>query len=445
MSKESWSSRFGFLMASVGFAVGLGNIWRFPYIAGENGGGAFVLIYLLFAFGIGVPILMAEILIGRRGRLSPPNAMRAVAKSEGRSERWLWVGHMNLLAAFLIELVYCVITGWVLFYLYRAITIGFTNIDRAAADAQFETILASTGTMWFWTLVGLFITGSIIYHGVAKGIEKTVNVLMPILFGLLVLLAVYNAFSSAFGEAIVWLFAPDFSEINTGVFLAALGQAFFSIGVAMAGMMTYGAYLPVDVSVTKSVVTIICIDTLIALVAGVVIFPTVFSSGLDPAEGTGLIFKTLPIAFAQMPAGHFLSVLFFSLLAVAAITSMVGFVEPLTCWAVERTGFSREKSTVLVFSVIGILSLISILSYNILSEWTLMGNTINSGLDYLSNEILLPLGGLLIAVFAGWFVSKETLQKELALRKKILFEIWHMLIRYAVPVAVAAILIVGMF
>jgi len=432
-------------MASVGFAVGLGNIWRFPYIAGENGGGAFVLIYLLFAFGIGVPILMAEILIGRRGRLSPPNAIRAVAKKEGRSEHWLWVGSMNLFAAFLIEVVYCVITGWVLFYLHRAITTGFANIDRTAADAQFNTILASTGTMWFWTLVGLFITGCIIYHGVAKGIEKTVNVLMPILFGLLVVLAIHNVFSDAFNQAITWLFAPDFSKINAGVFLAALGQAFFSIGVAMAGMMTYGAYLPRDVSIAKSVVAIISVDTLIALVAGVVIFPTVFSNGLDPAEGTGLIFKTLPIAFAQMPGGHFLSVLFFFLLAVAAITSMVGFVEPLACWVEEKIGFSRKKSTVFVFSVIGILSLISILSYNVFSGWTLMGNTINDGLNYVSNQILLPLGGLLIAVFAGWFVSKKTLQKELAMRKRILFEIWHMLIRYVVPVAIAIILVVGMF
>ena len=430
-------------MASVGFAVGLGNIWRFPYVAGENGGGAFVLVYLICAFGIGVPILMAEILIGRRGRLSPPGSMRAVAVQERQSHHWQLVGGMNLLAAFVIEVVYCVIAGWVLFYLYTAISTGFSGVDGAAAAAQFDSLLANTTTMWFWTVVGLCITGLIIYAGVEDGIEKAVTVLMPCLFGLLIILVVYNLFAGGFLEAVVWLFAPDFGKLNGGVFLAALGQAFFSIGVAMAGMMTYGAYLPKQIAIGQSVVMIVTVDTLVALVAGMVIFPAVFANGLDPAAGTGLTFKTLPVAFAQMPGGHLVSILFFALLAVAAITSMVGFVEPLSRWMQEHRGFDRRKSTVAVLTVIGVLSLTSISSYNVLSEWTISGRDLNASLDYFSNQILLPLGGLLIAVFAGWFLSKAAAKEELALSRGVFFDLWYFLIRFVVPIAVAMIFIFG--
>lgn len=430
-------------MASVGFAVGLGNIWRFPYVTGENGGGAFVLVYLLCAFGIGVPILIAEILIGRRGGMSPPASMRAVAVKEGRSEHWQLVGGMNLLAAFVIEVVYCVIAGWVLFYLYTATTTGFTDVDGIAAAAQFDAVLASPLTMWFWTLVGLFITGLIIYAGVSDGIEKTVRFLMPSLFVILIILVVYNVFAGGFFEALVWLFAPDFGKLRGDVFLAALGQAFFSIGVAMAGMMTYGAYLPKDVSIGRSVVLIITADTLVALIAGMVIFPAVFANGLDPAAGTGLTFQTLPVAFAQMPGGHLVGSLFFALLAVAAITSMVGFVEPLTRWMEEHRGFNRHTSTIAVLTVIGVLSLTSISSYNVLSEWTIGGTDLNAGLDYFSNQILLPLGGLSIAIFAGWFMSREASEEELDLSRRAHFDLWYALIRYPVPVAVAMIFVFG--
>ena len=295
---ENWSSRFAFLMASVGFAVGLGNIWRFPYIAGQNGGSAFVLIYLACAFGIGVPILMAELFVGRRGKMSPPLAMRNVAESEGRNKAWQLVGHMGLLAAFTIEIVYAGIVGWVLWYLYKAITTGFVGVDTTMAADQFTAILADPIGMVGWTLAGLGITGYIIYKGVQNGIEKAVVVLMPLLFLLLAGLAIYNIFAGGMKEALVWLFEPDFSKITPGVFLVAIGQAFFSIGVAMGGMMTFGAYLPKGVSIPQSVIIIVFADTLVALLAGLVIFPAVFSNGLDPAAGPGLIFQTLPVAFA---------------------------------------------------------------------------------------------------------------------------------------------------
>ena len=440
---EQWSSRFGFLMAAVGFAVGLGNIWRFPYVTGENGGAAFVMVYLACAFAIGVPILMAEILIGRRGRMSPPGSMREVALAEGKSRHWQWAGGLNLLAAFMIEVVYCVVAGWVLLYLFKALVTGFAGVDASTAELQFANALSNVPGLMLWTVLGLAISGTIVYAGVQKGIERTVRILMPTLFGLLVLLAIYNVFAGGFEAAVAYLFAADFSKINGAMILAAIGQAFFSIGVAMAGMMTFGAYLPKDVSIPQSVLIIIVADTLVALVAGLVIFPAVFNYGLDPAGGAGLIFQTLPVAFAQMPGGHIVSVMFFLLLSVAAITSMVGLIEPVVSWLEEQRGFARPASTVMVVGAIAVMSVVGVLSYNVWAGVTVFGFNLNTALDYLPNQIMLPLGGLLIALFVGWFVSQASAKQELALGNEALFKVWHFLIRYLVPAAVLVILVMG--
>ena len=259
-SHEQWSSKFGFLMAAVGFAVGLGNIWRFPYVTGENGGAAFVMVYLACAFAIGVPILMAEIMTGRRGRLSPPGSMRAVALAEGKSRHWQWAGGLNLLAAFTIEVVYCVVAGWVLLYLFEALLTGFSGVDATSAELAFTAVLNDVPGLLLWSVFGLAIAGAIVFSGVQQGIERAVKVLMPTLFGLLVLLAIYNVFAGGFEEAVAYLFTADFSKVNGGMILAAIGQAFFSIGVAMAGMMTFGAYLPKNVSIGGSVLIIIVAD-----------------------------------------------------------------------------------------------------------------------------------------------------------------------------------------
>jgi len=354
-----WSSRFAFLMASVGFAVGLGNIWRFPYVAGENGGAAFVLVYLACAFGIGVPILMSELLIGRRGQGSPPSAMASLAAANGRSRQWRWVGGMGLLAAYTIEIVYAVVVGWVLWYLFKAVTTGFAGVDAAVAEAEFAAVLDSNLGMLLWTLVGLSITGLIIYAGVKDGIERAVSIMMPTMFLLLLGLAVYNVFAGGFGQAVTWLFTPDFSKISFATVLAAVGQAFFSIGVAMAGMMVYGAYLPRSISITQSVLIIVFADTMVALLAGLVIFPAVFHNGLDPAAGAGLIFQTLPVAFAQMPGGYLFGVLFFVMLSVAGITSMVGLVESVTAWLEDRFALPRHKSALLVVGSVACFSVLS--------------------------------------------------------------------------------------
>jgi NSS family neurotransmitter:Na+ symporter len=442
-AQSHWSSRFSFLMASVGFAVGLGNIWRFPYVTGENGGAAFVLVYLACAFGIGVPILMAELLVGRRGQGSPPQAMVNVARESARSATWGWVGIMGLLAAFTIEIVYAVVVGWVLWYLFKAVTTGFVDVDGLGASAQFDAVLDNNIGMVFWTLVGLAITGFIIYSGVKDGIERAVTILMPLMFLLLLGLAGYNYFAGGFEEAVVWLFTPDFSKIGPTTVLAAVSQAFFSIGVAMGGMMTYGSYLPRSISISQSVLIVVVADTLVALLAGLVIFPAVFHHGLDPAEGAGLIFHTLPVAFAQMPGGYVFSVLFFLMLTVAGITSMVGLVESVNFWVEERFGIPRKKSALLVIVSIAVLSVLSALSYNVISEFTLGGNNFNDVLDYFATKVLLPVGGLLIAVFAGWAMKKSSSRDELTTLNSLTYEIWHFLIRFVVPPALVVIFVVG--
>jgi NSS family neurotransmitter:Na+ symporter len=438
-----WSSRFAFIMASVGFAVGLGNIWRFPYVTGENGGAAFVLVYLACAFGIGVPILMSELLIGRRGQGSPPSAMANVAAANGRSRHWQWVGGMGLLAAYTIEIVYAVVVGWVLWYLFKAITTGFAGVDASIAEAEFAAVLDSNFGMLLWTLVGLAITGLIIYAGVKDGIERAVSVMMPLMFLLLLGLATYNIFAGGFGQAIEWLFTPDFSKISFSTVLAAIGQAFFSIGVGMAGMMVYGSYLPKSISITHSVLIIVVADTFVALLAGLVIFPAVFHNGLDPAAGAGLIFQTLPVAFAQMPGGYLFSVLFFLMLSVAGITSMVGLVESVNAWLEDRFKMPRHRSALLVVGSVACFSVFSILSYNVLAEYNLGGRNFNDTMDYFSNQILLPLGGLLIAVFAGWAMYSSATRDELSSLNSATYALWHFLIRFLVPPAVLVIFVMG--
>ena len=372
-----WSSRFAFIMASVGFAVGLGNIWRFPYVTGENGGSAFVLIYLLCAVAIGIPCLMAELLVGRRGGGSPPTSMAAVATESGRSDRWRVVGGLGVVTAYTIAITYAVVVGWVLWYLGRALVTGFADFDAAVAETTFAGLLADNQSMVIWTLIGNVIVGSIIYAGVTAGIERAVTIMMPLMFSLLVGLSIYNYFAGGFVETLQWLFTPDFSKVTGATFLAAVGQAFFSIGVGMGGMMTYGAYLPKDFSIIRGAGTIVLADTFIALLAGFVVFPAVFHFGLDMASGPGLIFQTLPVAFAQMPGGAVFAVLFFVMLGVAGVTSMVGLLESVTSWTKEKLGTSRQRSTILVVGSVSCLSVISVLSYNIWEDYRLLGMNFN--------------------------------------------------------------------
>jgi len=438
-----WSSRFAFIMASVGFAVGLGNIWRFPYVTGENGGSAFVVIYLLCAVAIGIPCLMAELLVGRRGGGSPPNSMAAVATESGRSDRWQVVGGLGVITAYTIAITYAVVVGWVLWYLGRALLTGFTDFDAVVAETTFAGLLVDNESMVIWTLIGNVIVGTIIYAGVTAGIERAVTIMMPLMFSLLVGLSVYNYFAGGFIETLQWLFTPDFSKVNGATFLAAVGQAFFSIGVGMGGMMTYGAYLPKDFSIARGAGTIVLADTFIALLAGFVVFPAVFHFGLDMASGPGLIFQTLPVAFSQMPGGAVFAVLFFVMLAVAGVTSMVGLLESVTSWTKEKLGTTRQRSTILVVGSVTCLSVISVLSYNTWEDYRLLGMNFNEFTEALYDKLFLPMAGLLVALFTGWFMHPDHSADELRDDTQW-YGPWRGLTRFVVVPAVAVILVTGL-
>jgi len=442
-ANRQWGSRGAFLLASIGFAVGLGNIWRFPYVTGENGGSAFVIIYLACAFVIGVPILMAELLVGRRGGMAPVRAVANVALEGGLSQRWAGIGYLNQLTAFSIMTVYAVVAGWVLYYFFLALNGAVAAQTGADAAATFDALLASPTRLGLWSFIALSLTGLILSAGLEKGIERAVKVLMPTLFALLLMLMIYNVFAGGMPEAIQYLFQPDFSKVGPDTFLAALGQAFFSIGVAMAGMMIFGAYLPKEISIARSALIIVAADTAVALVAGLVIFPMVFHGGLDPAQGSGLIFNTLPLAFAQMSGGPWVAIAFFLLLSVAAVTSMVGLTEPMVSMAEERLSLGRRRATALVCGLIMAVSLISALSYNFWAGVLIGSQTLNHWLDYLPNQIFLPLGGLLIALFVAWRLPANISADELAVGSERWFSIWYRSIRFLVVPAVLLILVTG--
>jgi NSS family neurotransmitter:Na+ symporter len=435
-----WSSRSAFIFASIGFAVGLGNIWRFPYMVGENGGSAFVLVYLLCVFVIGMPILVAELMIGRIGRGSCSVAVLHTATQENRSPRWRGVGYVNMLTAFLVTLIYSGIVGWVLYYLYKAVSAGFGSFDASTSAAAYSAMLQDNVVMIFWCWTGLAITAGIAFLGLKAGVERAVSVMIPVLIAVLLLLAGYGALSEGFAPAVNYLFDADFSKINGSVFLVAIGQAFFSIGVGLAGMMTYGSYLPNSFNIPAGAGIIIASDTLIALLAGLVIFPLVFTFGLDPASGPGLIFETLPVAFAQMPIGRLFGALFFFSLSCAAITTMIGFVESLISFLMDEWNISRRRAAAIVFGAIAILSMLSIFSYNIFSDFTLYQKDFNALVNTLVNNVLLPLGGFLIVVFSAWFVSRRTLLDQLDLGP-VGFRVWLFTARFVAPVAILIIAI----
>ena len=438
-----WTSKIFFLMASIGFAVGLGNIWRFPYVAGESGGGAFVLLYLLFAFTIGIPIVIAELLIGKKGRAGSVGSMRALVKEQGLSSFWVGIGYLNQVAALLIQVTYAVIAGWVLLYFSRALTEGFVQIVPSVAAAEYEAITKNFFATLFWTISSIFFCGLILFFGLKNGIERAVGFMMPILFFVMVLLITFNIYAGGFKEALIWLFEPDFSKITPEVCLAALSQAFFSIGVAMAVMMTYGSFLPQESNIFSSAFIIVFADTLVAILAGLVIFPVVFSSNLDPAAGPGLIFQVLPVAFSDMPGGYFFGVFFFLLLSVAAITSMLGLLESLVRWVEIEFSFSRKRATTCVIFFNIILSSLSVGAYSGIVNWGNFYSSFNDRIDYISNQVLLPLGGMLIAVFVGRFINLKVIQEDCAAVDNRIFTIWKFFLRWPVPIAVLIILLTG--
>ncbi len=450
---NQWSSRLAFMLAAIGSAVGLGNIWKFPYITGEYGGGAFVLVYLVCVALIGIPVMMAEILLGRRGRRSPINTMRELASAEGASPWWGVVGWGGVVTGFLILSFYSVVAGWALAYVVEGGFGAFQGLDGERAGALFGELTASPQRLIFWHSVFMVMTMAVVANGVRSGLERLVTWLIPLLFLLLAVLVGYAMTAGDFERGLHFLFDVDFSkvfmscdeaglcEFTAEPVLVAMGHAFFTLSLGMGAIMVYGSYMPQDASIAGSTVMIALADTLVALMAGVAIFPLVFANGLEPGAGPGLVFVSLPIAFGAMPGGQLFGTLFFVLLVFAAWSSSISLVEPAVAWLTENEHMSRRKAALLIGGLAWLLGIGSALSFNLWSgdEYKVFGETLFDIKDYLTANIMLPLGGLAIALFTGWAVSRRLPEGELAMRSPLLFGAWHFVIRYIAPAGIVLV------
>ncbi len=432
---DEWSSRFTFILAATGSAVGLGNIWKFPYITGENGGGAFVLVYLLCVLAIGIPIMIAEILMGRRGRQSPVNTMADLAVEAGADPRWRYLGWMGVAAGFLILAYYSVIAGWALSYVVKAFAGSFSSGSSEEIKNLFDQFIASPAQLVFWHTVFMVATMAIVARGVSGGLEKAVRFLMPGLFVILLLLVGYAMTTGYYEQGIDFLFNLDFSKIDSDAVLTAMGHAFFTLSLGMGAIMVYGSYLPKHVSVSQTALFIAGADTIVALLAGIAIFPIVFANGLEPGSGPGLIFQTLPIAFGNMTAGWLFGVMFFVLLVFAALSSSISLIEPAVAWLVENKNISRVKASVISGIITWLVGIMVAFSFNIWSDWTVFGKNFFDLLDYLTANLMLPIGGFCIAIFAGWVMKKDHSREELDLFG-LHFDLWHYLVKFVAPSAV---------
>ncbi len=434
----------GFMLAAAGSAVGLGNIWKFPYMAGQMGGSVFVLTYLVCMFVIGLPILVTEWLIGRRGQKNPIHTMEDVAKAEGRSANWRWVGIIGVLGSFLILSFYSVIGGWATDYIFLAGKGTFLGMNGEGTNRIFSEFLGSVNHLLIWHTVFMFATAVIVAMGVSGGLERSCKIMMPGLGLLLIGLVVYAAVVSgpAFGQAFSFLFTPNWSALTGEAVLAALGHAFFSLSLGMGIMMAYGSYLGKDVNLISTARTVVILDVIVAILSGLAIFPLVFANGLQPGKGAGLIFVTLPIAFGNMTGGTILGVLFFIFLTFAALTSSISLLEPTVELLEEKTPLGRKSATLLSSVVIWALGVACVLSFNEWQNVTLFGKNIFDLLDYFTSKLMLPLTGLGTIIFAGWMMNQETIRRELNL-SPALFAGWKFLCRIVIPIAVIFILIYG--
>lgn len=438
-NRSAWSSRWTFMLATAGSAIGLGNIWKLPYMIGVNGGSAFVLVFLACIFLVGIPLMMCEIMLGRRAQRNPVDGMQALAHEAHASQVWKWVGISGLFAGLLILGFYSIIAGWVLDYIVRAASGEFHGIDGTMAKNNFEDFLATPLRLLLWHTLFIFMTLGVVARGVNAGLEKANKILMPALFAILLVLVGYSMAVGDFARSFEFMFTPDFSKITPVAMLSALGHAFFSLSLGMGAVMVYGSYLQRQVSIARTTFFIAIADTGVGILVGLAIYSLVFANGLEPDAGPGLIFQTLPIAFGSMPGGDMIGTLFFILVAFAAWTSAISLVEPAIAWLTENTSLTRRQSAWLIGIVDWILGVAVLLSFN---EWKnvhlLFGLGIFDTLDKLTSTIMLPLGGLAMAIFAGYTMHTRHVQEELDLGTGF-FAIWRFMIRYLAPLAIIAI------
>lgn len=439
-----WSSRLMFILAATGSAVGLGNIWRFPYITGENGGGVFVLAYLICLAIVGIPIMMAEVLIGRRGRQSPVFSFQTLAVEANGHRAWRWVGWAGMLAGLIILSYYSVIAGWTLAYVVRIASGSLVRVTAEGASSIFAQLVVDPERLLAWHTIFMVMTIKVVSRGVKRGLEQAVKILMPLLFVMLLVLVIYAWRQGDFEQAYLFMFDSDFSKLTPSALLVALGHAFFTLSVGLGAMMVYGAYMPGGLSIAKSSILVGLIDTVVGLLAGLAIFSIVFAHDMAVGEGPGLIFQTLPIVFGQMPGGSFFGTLFFLLLVFAAWTSAIALIEPMVSWIVEKREIDRIRAAIWTGIVAWLLGILTILSF---SSWSfsfrfggeLKRHGLFDVLDILTSSIILPLGGLCIALFVGWVMSRESVVDEMGGRSGIGFKLWYFVVRFITPVAVVLV------
>ncbi|WP_353892697.1 sodium-dependent transporter [Proteinivorax hydrogeniformans] len=441
-NREQWGSRIGFILAAAGSAIGLGNIWRFPTVVGQSGGGAFLLVYLIITFLVGIPLMIAELTIGRKGQTNIVGAFKRVA-----GKNWGIVGALGVAAGFIILSFYSVIAGWGVAYIFKYITGELTNLGAEEVGNVFNELTSAPIVPLFWHAIFMLITIGIVILGIDKGIEKASKLLMPILLVLLILLAIRSVTLDGAMEGVSWYLRPNFAVINRHIILSALGQAFFSFSLGMGAILTYGSYLGKKENIPGSAVYIAVFDIFIAVLAGFIIIPAVFAFGLEPGSGPPLIFITLPAVFGAMPAGNIFGLLFFVLLTIAAVTSAISLLEVVVAYFIDELKWSRKKASALAGLGIFILGIPSSLSMGVLSENLIFGMPFLDFMDYFSSNVLLTLGGFFTAVVVGWVWKTKNAVSEIETSgsKFLLAAPWAFLIKWIMPVVLLVIIIYGLF
>ncbi len=450
--RAQWGSRAGFILAAAGSAIGLGNLWKFPYITYENNGGAFVLVYLAAIVVVGTPIMVAEILLGRRSQHNAVGAFRILGEGHPGGKAWMGVGILGVVTGFVILSYYSVVAGWTLRYIVMAVSGHLGELAQNPDSLQnfFGDFLRNPGQQLLGHLLFMSATVFVVFFGVTRGIERAAKVLMPVLFGILVVLAIYVTQTPGFGHAMAFIFRPDFSVLTPGSVLEALGHSFFTLSLGMGAMLTYGSYMRKRTSIPKAAALICLLDTFIAIMACIIMFSIIFSFDLDIKKSSTILFTTLPVVFYKLPGGAAISTLFYTLVAFAALSSTISLLEVVSSYAIDELGWTRRRATVILGAAIAVFGSLSALSFGgvaSLSSINLIGRESTAGvfgtLDYLASNWFLPVGGFLIALFTGWILSKSAARDELEKGhgEMRLFGVWHFLIRFAAPLAVGAIIV----
>ncbi len=441
--KVKFVTKLGVIASTVGAAVGLGNIWRFPYETGMNGGAAFLIVYILCVLILGIPVMCAEFSIGRYSKSDSVGAFKQLAPRS----LWRYAGYLGVLATTLILGYYMVISGWMLEYLFQAATGKLSKMSPEEIGAAQISFIQSDFRPLLWVFIFFLINYVILVKGVQKGIEKMSNILMPMLFVLLIIFCIRSFFLSGCREGLSFFLNPDFSKITPPVFIRAMGQAFFSLSLGMGTLITYSSYFNAKTRLVKTAGTVALLDTVVAVLAGIIIFPAVFSYGVSPTVGSELVFITLPNIFNQLPAPSLWSSMFFILIIVAALTSTVSLFEVSIAFIIDRFHITRKRATILSLSIVAVLSAVCSLSQGTWSHILICGKNIFDACDYLSAIILLPLSGLLISIFAGWKLSPDTLRRELLHDKsgEPLFQVLYFCIKYLAPIFIIFIFLSQLF